>query len=261
MILDDIIFDKRQEVTALKIKLRHIDFKKLIKTTSPAKDFLSAVSRPVSLIAEVKKASPSAGVISEDFDPVKTAKEYEKAGASAISVLTDQKYFQGSIEDLKKVVRAVCIPVLRKDFIIDEDQIYEARMSGADAILLIAAVLNDAQLLQFIKITRNLGMRAVIEVHDEEEMERALRTPARIIGINNRDLKTFEVDLQTTVRVAARVPQKRIVTLISESGIKTAADVLLVKEAGVSAILVGEELMRQKDIPGKIRELRLGNGN
>ena len=261
MILDDIIFDKRQEVTALKIKLRHIDFKKLIKKTLPARDFLSAISKPVSLIAEVKKASPSAGVINEDFDPVKTAKEYEKAGAHAISVLTDKKYFKGSIEDLKKVVKAVNIPVLRKDFIIDEDQIYEARMNGADAILLIAAVLNDAQLSEFIKITRNLGMRAVVEVHDEEEMERALKTPAKIIGINNRDLKTFKVDLQTTVRIAAMVPKNRKITLVSESGIKTAADVRLVKEAGASAVLVGEELMRQKDIPGKIRELRLGGGN
>ncbi|MEK7376628.1 MAG: indole-3-glycerol phosphate synthase TrpC [Candidatus Margulisiibacteriota bacterium] len=261
MILDDIIFDKRREVAALKIKLRHIDFKKLIKKTSPAKDFLSAISKPMSLIAEVKKASPSAGVIKEDFDPVKTAREYEKAGAGAISVLTDRKYFKGSIKDLKKVVKAVSIPVLRKDFIIDEDQIYEARMNGADAILLIASILDDARLSEFIKITRNLGMRAVVEVHSEEEMERALKTPAKIIGINNRDLKTFKVDLQTTVRIAAMAPKNRKVTLISESGIKTAADVLLVKGAGVSAILVGEELVKQKDIPGKIRELRLWEGN
>ena len=261
MILDDIIFDKRQEVTALKIKLRHIDFKKLIKKTSPARDFLSAISKPVSLIAEVKKASPTAGVIKEDFDPVKTAKEYEKAGANAISVLTDQKYFKGSIEDLKKVVKAVNIPVLRKDFITDEDQIYEARMNGADAILLIASVLNDVQLSEFIKITRNLGMRAVVEVHNEEEMERALKTPARIIGVNNRDLGSFKVDLQTTVRLSKLVPKNRKVILISESGIKTAADVVTVKDAGASAILVGEELMRQNDISAKINELRLAGQN
>ena len=261
MILDDIIFDKRQEVTALKIKLRHIDFKKLIKKTSPARDFLSAISKPVSLIAEVKKASPSAGVIKEDFDPVKTAIEYEKAGASAISVLTDSKYFNGSIEDLKRAAKAVNIPVLRKDFIIDEDQIYEARMNGADAVLLIAAVLSDEQLSDFIKIARNLGMRAVVEVHDEEEMLRALKTPAKIIGINNRDLQTFKVDLQTTVRIASMVPKNRKIALVSESGIKTGEDVLLVKNAGACAVLVGEELMRQKDIAGKIRELRLGDGN
>jgi len=257
MILDDIIFDKRQEVTALKIKMRGLDLKKLIKKTLPPKDFFPAVSKPVALIAEVKKASPSAGVISQDFDPVKTAKRYEKALANAVSVLTDEKYFGGSIDDLKKVSKAVKIPVLRKDFIIDEDQIYESRMSGADAILLIAAVLDDEKLSEFIKITRNLGMRVLLEVHSEEELERALNTPARIIGINNRDLKTFKVDLATTERLAPMIPGNRRIILVSESGIRSGDDVRRVRDAGVCAVLVGEELMRHSDTDAKVRELKL----
>ncbi|MFA5098200.1 MAG: indole-3-glycerol phosphate synthase TrpC [Candidatus Margulisiibacteriota bacterium] len=261
MILDDIIFDKRQEVTALKIKMRGLDLKKLVKKSPPPRDFFAAVSKPVALIAEVKKASPTAGVISQDFDPVKTAKKYEKAEANAVSVLTDGKYFEGGIDDLKKVSKAVRLPVLRKDFIIDEDQIYESRMNGADAILLIAAVLDDEKLAEFIKIIRNLGMRVLLEVHSEEEMERALKTPARIIGINNRDLKTFKVDLATTERLAARIPAGRKTVLVSESGIKSADDVRRVKKAGACAVLVGEVLMRHSDTGVKIRELKLeGSG-
>jgi len=257
MILDEIIFNKRQEVTALKIALHRLDLKNEIKKLKPAKDFLAAVSAPLAVIAEVKKASPSAGIIRPDFDPVKIAKEYEKAGASAISVLTDQKYFKGSIEDLKKVAKAVKIPVLRKDFIIDDDQIFEARLAGADAILLIVAVLDDDTLSEFVRISRNLSMQTIVEVHNEKEMERALNTPTKIIGVNNRDLKTFKVDVNTSVRLAALVPANRKITLISESGIRSSEDAKKIQEAGFDAMLIGEELMKSKDVENKMKELSL----
>ena len=231
------------------------------------RDFAAALRKPrgsLALIAEVKKASPSAGIIRPDFDPVRIAQTYEAAGASCLSVLTDERFFQGSLEYLRQIRRAVRLPLLRKDFIIDERQILEAAQAGADAILLIVAILNDAQLRQFLALATAAGLSALVEVHDEPELDRAVAAGAAIIGVNNRDLKTFKVDLATTERLAVRL-RARLggapgtgsgdVLLVAESGIHSRADVERLACCGAGAILVGESLMRQADIGGKVREL------
>lgn len=252
-ILDDIIFNKRQEVTALKVHLNVEKVKKVIKELPRPRKFLSA-SR-FSLIAEIKKASPSAGVIVERFNPTSLAKAYEEAGASALSVLTDEKFFQGKIEHLKEAKDSTTVPVLRKDFIIDESQIYESRVAGADAVLLIVRILTDEQLEGFADLARALKMRCLVEVHDENEAERALRAEAEIIGINNRDLDTFKVDPNTTPRLMEKFPELKERIVISESGIDSAAQVRALREKGVNGILVGESLLRSGDIGAKVREL------
>ncbi|MCX5749474.1 MAG: indole-3-glycerol phosphate synthase TrpC [Candidatus Saganbacteria bacterium] len=253
MILDEIVANKNLEISIKDRETDISDFLELIDLAKKPKDFAKAVSKPVSLIAEVKKASPSAGVIKEDFDPVAIAKEYERSGASAVSVLTDEKYFGGSIKDLANVAQNVDIPVLRKDFIIDEYQIFEARAFGADAVLLIAAVLSDDQLDSFSDLTRQLEMSAVIEVHTKEELSRVadiFMSPAPsaarplIIGINNRDLNTFNVDIGTTLDLIKLVPK-----------IKSREDIRALKKAGVNAVLMGEELMRSHDIGETVKEL------
>jgi indole-3-glycerol phosphate synthase len=207
----------------------------------------------LALIAEVKKASPSAGVIAEDFDPVAIATAYAAAGAHAISVLTDEQFFQGHLRYLKEVRDAVTIPVLRKDFTIHEVQIFEAAVAGADAILLIVAALDDATLRRLFAAADTCQLDAVVEVHNFEEMDRAIDLGARIIGINNRDLATFQVDLGTTERLSEEAPPE--VILISESGLKTREDTQRVADCGCDAILVGEALMRSGDIAGSVAEL------
>jgi indole-3-glycerol phosphate synthase len=211
------------------------------------------------LIAEVKKASPSAGVICKDFDPVRIAKEYEAAGASCLSVLTDEKFFQGSLDHLRQIRAAVKLPLLRKDFIIDERQILEAIEWGADAILLIVAILTDEQLEKFHSLAAEAGLAILVEVHDEEELNRAMKISPQLIGVNNRDLKTFKVDLTTTERLAAKLfspPATRHSSLlVAESGIHTRADVERLKKCGAEAILVGESLVKQGNIGAKVREL------
>ena len=213
----------------------------------------------MALIAEVKKASPSAGVICEDFDPVRIAREYEAAGAGCLSVLTDEKFFQGSLDHLRQIRAAVKIPLLRKDFIIDERQLLEAVEWGADAILLIVAILTDEQLRKFHSLATEAGLAALVEVHDEAELDRALKISPALIGVNNRDLKIFKVDLATTERLAAKLfpsPATRPTSLlVAESGIHTRADVERLKKCGAGAILVGESLMRGGDIQAKVREL------
>jgi indole-3-glycerol phosphate synthase len=213
----------------------------------------------VALIAEVKKASPSAGVICPDFDPVRIAKEYEAAGASCLSVLTDEQFFQGSLDYLRQIRAAVKLPLLRKDFIIDERQILEAIEWGADAILLIVAILDDARLKRFHALASEAGLAVLVEVHDEAELDRALAIGAPLIGVNNRDLKTFKVDLATTERLAARLfspPTTRPASLlVAESGINTRADVERLVKCGAGAILVGESLVRTGDIRAKAHEL------
>jgi indole-3-glycerol phosphate synthase len=226
----------------------------------------------VALIAEVKKASPSAGVICKDFDPVRIAKEYEAAGASCLSVLTDEKFFQGSLEYLRCIREAVKLPLLRKDFIIDERQILEAIEWGADAILLIVAILDDERLKRFHSLATGAGLAALVEVHDEAELGRAMKLGAELIGVNNRDLKTFKVDLATTERLAAKVfsgtgapparlteetraQDARAAILVAESGIHTRADVERLAKCGASAVLVGESLLKGGDIRGKVSEL------
>ena len=207
----------------------------------------------VALIAEVKKASPSAGVIRPDFDPVRIATAYEQAGAAVLSVLTDEQFFQGKLEYLRLIRESVRLPLLRKDFIIDELQLYEAVAGGADAVLLIAAILDDVQLRAYRQLAAHLKLAALVEVHDEPELARAVAAGAELIGINNRNLKTFQVDLGTTERLAAQIPPGTLI--VAESGIHTRADVDRVAAAGVHAILVGESLMRSADIAGKVKEL------
>ena len=226
----------------------------------------------MALIAEVKKASPSAGVICKDFDPVRIAKEYEAAGASCLSVLTDEKFFQGSLDYLRQIRAAVKLPLLRKDFIIDERQILEAIEWGADAILLITAILSDRQLAKFHSLATEAGLAVLVEVHDEGELECAMKINPALIGVNNRDLKTFNVDLATTEKLAVKIsgtgilpvrlagethrhPACATTLLVAESGIHTRADVERLKKCGANAILVGESLLRGGDIKSKVHEL------
>ncbi|MCG3148360.1 MAG: Indole-3-glycerol phosphate synthase [Verrucomicrobiae bacterium] len=246
-ILDRIVAEKRREVAAL---LPHAGrIKQAVAMRRDYRDFAGALQK-TALIAEVKKASPSAGVIAHNFDPVGIARQYEGAGAAAISVLTDEKFFQGKLDYLRQIREAVRLPLLRKDFIIDELQVYEAVAGGADAILLIAAILTDSQLRDYRALAEHLKLAALVEVHDEAELNRALNSGAGIIGINNRDLKTFKVSLTTTERLAAQIPEDRIV--VAESGINTRADV---ERLGTDAILVGESLMKSGDVAGKVKEL------
>jgi indole-3-glycerol phosphate synthase len=263
-ILDKIVEEKKRQVAKLPARLTAAgDLRDAMLEHGERRDFLAALRRPchgdIALIAEVKKASPSAGVICKDFDPVRIAKEYEAAGASCLSVLTDKKFFQGSLEYLRQIRAAVKLPLLRKDFIIDERQILEAIEWGADAILLIAAILSDEQLAKFHSLATEAGLAALVEVHDEAELERALKISPALIGVNNRNLKTFKVDLATTENLAAKLFSSPVTRhpsfLVAESGIHTRADVERLKKCGANAILVGESLMRGGDIKSKIREL------
>lgn len=224
------------------------------------RSFRRAIDRgpgALGLIAEVKKASPSAGVIAQSFEPVEIARTYESAGANAISVLTDEQFFQGSLSDMTRVRAAVGLPVLRKDFILHEAQIYEAVCAGADAILLIVAALDQRDLERLLAVATDFQLDVLVEVHTMAELDRALDTDAQIIGINNRNLATFQVDLNTTEELSEEVPEE--IVLVSESGIKTAEDTRRVLECGCNAILVGETLMRAGDVGGKVEEL-VGNG-
>ena len=264
-ILEAIVEQKKAELARLpKRTVTVADLTAALAKRASRRDFIAALRRPkagsIALIAEVKKASPSAGVICPDFDPVRIAQEYEAAGASCLSVLTDEEFFQGSLNHLKQIREAVKLPLLRKDFVIDERQILEAVEWGADAILLIVAILTDAQLKHFHSLASDAGLAALVEVHDETELERALAIDARLIGINNRDLKTFNVDLGTTERLAKRASarggdalQSRI--LVAESGIRKRADVERLARCGARAILVGESLMEQGNIQAKAKEL------
>ena len=262
-ILDTILAHKREEVGERRaINGRDPGLKQMKARASkyvapPLRDFMGALRQPnqgsVSLIAEIKKASPSAGVIRADFDPVQIAHIYEENGAACLSVLTDKKFFQGHDDYLRAVRDAVALPIIRKDFIINEWQIYESRWLGADAVLLIVAALTPAQIAEYAAMARELGMAALVEVHTEAEMQVALDAGAKLIGINSRDLNTFVTDLGTVERLAAMVPAD--VTLVAESGIKTPADVKRVADAGAKAILVGETLMRAPDIGAAVREL------
>jgi len=262
-ILDTIVAQKRIEVAALPERpIAEGDLSDAMLERNERRDFLAAIRSPrrgdVALIAEVKKASPSAGIICPDFDPVRIAREYEAAGASCLSVLTDEKFFQGSLEYLRQIREAVKLPLLRKDFIIDERQILEAIEWGADAILLIVAILEDQQLRDYQALASAAGLAALVEVHDEAELDRAMAVGASLVGVNNRDLKTFKVDLATTERLAAKLraaPGGQSSLLVAESGINSRADVERLRACGSSAILVGESLMRSGNIAGKAGEL------
>ncbi len=257
MILDEIVANKAIELedTRQRVPLAEMRSRALARTAT--KDFAAALrGERIRLIAEVKRASPSKGIISAAFDPVGIAHTYAGNGAASISVLTESRYFQGSLDILDSIAGALGEsrpPLLRKDFLFDPYQVYEARAYGADALLLIAAVLTLPQLKGMVSLTRSLHMECLAEVHNETELDMVMATEARVIGINNRDLKTFNVDLGTTERLRPRIPRDRIV--VSESGIKTAADVGRLRDSGVDAILVGEALMSAPDIPAKMREL------
>lgn len=255
MILDDIIANKKEELAAVKSRVSPADIKAKAADAGPVRGFGKALStgKGIRLIAEIKKASPSKGVIRGDFDPVAIAQVYAGSGASCISVLTEQKFFQGKIEYLGAVRKAQGLPLLRKDFVIDEYQLYEARAAGADAVLLIAACLEKRQLEDFLGIAARLGLDALVESHTYRELDKSLLAGAALVGINNRDLSTFVVSLQTTLDLLKDIPEDR--TVVSESGIRTRDDVVKLENAGVDAILVGESLMREKDIGKKVREL------
>lgn len=256
-ILDKIVAEKRLEVAKLQPQAGKL--KQAATARTEFRNFAGALRRDegVALIAEVKKASPSAGVIVKDFDAIRIARDYEAAGASALSVLTDEKFFQGRIEYLQLIRDAVKLPLLRKDFIINELQVYESVVRGADAMLLIVAILDDAQLKGFRELATQMRLAALVEVHDEAELDRALTSGAEIIGVNNRDLRDFSVSLATTEKLAAKLKRGMCgkYTLVAESGIHVRADVERVAIAGASAILVGESLMRSGNIAGKVREL------
>ncbi len=256
MILKKIVEHKKKEVAERKRSFSFQDLRESRFTTRKHHFRDTLKKTGVSLIAEVKKASPSRGVFVKNFDPVKLAAVYERAGASAISVLTDARFFMGSLHHLKKVREKVKLPVLRKDFIIDPYQIYETAFSGADALLLIAGILEKEELRNFIQLAAALNLDALVEVHTREELEKALCCGAEIIGINNRDLKTFRTDIAITLKLARFVPQDCV--LVSESGISSGEDVKRLAEAGVDAILVGEALVTNPDITDKVRELIKG---
>src|ERR1035441_5006674 len=300
-ILDKIVEEKKGEVAKLPPRLIAAgDLRDAMLERGERRDFIAALRRvksgssrgneaqtkkdiqlepphvgcygSIALIAEIKKASPSAGVICKDFDRVRIAKEYEAAGASCLSVLTDEKFFQGSLDYLRQIRAAVKLPLLRKDFIIDERQILEAIEWGADAILLIVAILTDEQLAKFHALATEAGLAVLVEVHDEAELKRAMKISPALIGVNNRDLKTFKVDLATTEKLAAKISGTGILPvrltgethrqdacattlLVAESGIHSRADVDRLKKCGAGAILVGESLVKQGDIGAKVREL------
>ena len=263
-ILDKIVATKREEVAERQVRTPIDVLKERVRALPRPRNFFHAVThkgkKPLQLIAEVKKASPSAGVIREDFDPVAIATAYQEAGADAISCLTDEQYFQGSLDHLTAIRQAVDLPVLRKDFIIDPYQVWEARAAGADAILLIAECLQVNELIDLQILATELNLTTLIEVHDMENLirvrDRVIGFPHRsysLLGINNRDLRTFKTDLGTTLRMAELVEDRSV--LVSESGIHTAWDVQKLADAGVAAVLVGESLMRSPDIKAKVREL------
>lgn len=256
MILERIVEAKREEMSLCRSRLPLRELRGRIAGIPPVRDFLGAVQREgavVNLIAEIKRASPSRGLIRPDFNPRKIARIYEEAGAQAISVLTDEGFFRGHPEHLRHVRQVTRLPLLRKDFIIDDYQIYQSRLLGADAVLLIAALLEQSRLVDYLGLAGELGLAALVEVHTPDELYRVLETGAPLVGINNRDLHTFKTDLEVTFKLLPLVPEGTVV--VSESGIHTQMDVARLARAGVDAVLVGEALMRARDIGAAVAEL------
>jgi len=259
-ILDQIVATKRIEIERARFSLPLAELRARLNDAPPVREFFAplATGGPIKLIAEIKKASPSKGVIRADFDPVAIARAYEAHGATCLSVLTDEQYFQGSLEILQRVRQSVRIPVLRKDFILDTYQLVEARAAGADAVLLIAECLDDCHLRKLHNESIELGLSPLVEFYEPTNLERVLAAGAQLIGVNNRDLRTFEVDLLNTIRMREKVPLDCV--LVGESGIETRADVLRLQMAGVDAMLVGESLMREPDMGAAVDRL-LGRGD
>ena len=257
-ILERIVVDKRAEVAARRRAVSRAALEQRCAALGPARDFEAALrppGRPVALVAEVKKASPSRGVLSAALDPVALAADYGRHGADAISVLTDEKYFQGHLDLLAAIRPRVRVPLLRKDFTIDEWQLWESRAAGADAVLLIVSILPGTLLTDLLAAAKGLGLAALVECHTAAELDRALGAGARVIGVNNRDLATFETRIETTLELLPLVPPGPLV--VSESGFFTGAQVRRVVAAGARAVLVGEGLVKADDVAAKIRELRL----
>jgi indole-3-glycerol phosphate synthase len=261
-ILEEIVLHKRQEVAQMRLESPLAEVQEQLKDAPPVRDFLKALrenSHHPSLIAEVKKASPSKGVIREDFDPINIAKAYEKGGAACLSVLTDTKFFQGSFDNLRNVRKGVELPLLCKEFIVDLYQIYLARTAGADAVLLIASILSNVQLKDFLRVIHSLKMTALVEVHTASELDRVLRLhDVKLIGINNRNLKKFTVNLANTEELISQrkhLLQSYGITVVSESGIHTPDDLNFVDKAGARAVLVGESLVKQPDVENAVRQL------
>lgn len=254
-ILDKIVAKKKEEIAVAQRSRPIAELESRLDAAPPIRDFFTplAAGGPIKLIAEVKKASPSKGVIRADFDPVEIAKIYEKSGATCISVLTDESFFQGSLAFLTAIRQQVGLPLLRKDFLIDEYQLVESRVAGADAVLLIAECLDDCGLRSLHNRAIELGMTPLVEFYEPENAQRVVEAGAVLIGVNNRDLRTFEVDLQHTVRMREELPED--CTLVGESGIASRNDVQYLEDAGVDAMLVGEQLMRQPSIEVGVREL------
>ena len=253
-ILDDIVATKRRELAAPAVPVAALE--RQAAAMPPARDFRAALNVPgeVSVIAEVKKASPSAGVIRADFDPVQIARIYEAHGAACLSVLTDVDYFQGSLEYLRQIRLAVARPLLRKDFVLERYQLLEARAAGADAVLLIAEILPGNRLATLLHEAQELGLQALVELHAADQLPRVLDSGATLVGVNNRDLRSFHTRLEHTLELMPKFPPG--VTVVSESGIRTHADVVKLAAAGVRAVLVGESLMREADIGSALDRLR-----
>lgn len=251
-----IILDKKSLLERQKRDVSLEELKKKVEVFTRKASFKDAITKEagrISLIAEIKQASPSKGIIREDFNPVEIATAYQEAGASALSVLTEEKYFKGSLSSLKLIKEVCGLPILRKDFIIDAYQIYESCVMKADAILLIAEILSATQLSEFLDLARNLGLDCLVEASSAEELNKVLKSDARIVGINNRNLRTFKVDLNTSRTLVPLVPKERIIVV--ESGIKESEDITFLKSLGVNAVLIGEALLRAKNIKDKIRDL------
>jgi len=252
--LNRIVAQKREEVEQRKKSLPLSRLKELIaRREAPLDLTLALKDTHTRLIAEVKRASPSRGLLRPDFNPVELAQKYAHGGAAAISVLTETNYFDGSLDHLAAIREEISLPLLRKDFIFDPYQVYESRAYGADALLLIVAILSQGQLEELLSLSHNLGLSCLVEVHSQGEVERALASQAKIIGINNRDLTTFKTDINTTRRLLPLIPQGRIV--VSESGIRNRSDMEKLKSWGVNAVLVGEALVTAGDVVTKVREL------
>ena len=257
MILDQILATKKKEIATDQLRCPLTELKKIAadagKIRGFAKHLRQSSAAGTAIIAEVKKGSPSKGIIREDFDPVAIAHSYEQGGACCLSVLTDEHYFYGSLDYLGQIRAQVGLPLLRKDFIIDPYQVFQARVAGADAILLIAAALDDAKLRELAKLATELQLDTLLEVHNSVELERALKFPVDLIGINNRDLQTFVTDLSITEQLAGEIPQQQLA--VAESGIHNRADIERLQQAGAGAFLIGESLMREADIEMKLSSL------
>jgi len=255
LILDEIVNNKLKEVAKRKKEVPLAVLKSKLATSIPTRYFRKAISSSgrINIIAEIKRTSPSAGVIIEDFSLEELARIYEKNGASALSILTDQKFFKGELKDLEKARKASSLPILAKEFIVDEYQIYETRIGGADALLLIARILDKEELRKYLDLASRLDLDCLVEIHTEEEWQKIKDLPVDIVGINNRNLENFKVDLKMSFNLIKKIPLDKIV--VSESGINNGEDIYRLQEAGVDAFLIGEALLKSKDVGEKLKEL------